>query len=156
MSRNEPSSNPSSVESKIRRWRGRIVLIGFGLAALILILTPVIVRWEVLQDACPRQTVEEGYFPDGMYWRIQRAQCGGSIGTVWQVHISASDTQPRLAFDAQNEPVPKRIEQQEDGSVVIRLDRPPEGTNDASVKIDIVPKMRPKRALHFVNGRLRN
>ena len=131
--------------------RSRAVLLAFGLVALGLSVTPLVVRWWVVRDACPRVTVADGYFSDGMFWRIQEAQCGGAIGTVWQVHISASDTQPRLAFDAQNAPRPLSVEQIK-GGIVIKLDQPPPGASDASVSIAIVPKMRPKRALHFVNG----
>lgn len=134
--------------------KGRLVLAAFGAAALALILTPLIARWEVSRDACPRETIGQGYFPDSMYWRISKAECGGAIGTVWQVHISAPDAQPRLAFDAQNGPVPLAVGQTRD-AVIIKLDEAPDGATSASVTIPIVPKMRPKTVLHFINGRMR-
>lgn len=135
--------------------RSRAVLLAFGLAALGLSVAPLLVRWWAVQDACPRVTVADGYFSDGMFWRIQEAQCGGTIGTVWQVHISASNTQPRLAFDAQNAPRPLSVEQIK-GGIVIRLDQPPAGSTESSVSIPVVPKMRPKRILHFINGHQRD
>lgn len=140
--------------SQPRLTKSRIILIAFALAALLLSVSPLAVRWWVAHDACPRQIIAEGYFSDGMFWRIRQAECGGAIGTVWQVHISAADTQPRLAFDAQNAPRPLSVEQNK-GAITIRLDQPPAGSTEASVTIPIVPKMRPKRILHFIDGKPR-
>lgn len=134
--------------------KSRLVLLAFGFAAVALSLTPIIVRWWVMSDACPRAIIGEGYFKDGLFWRITRAECGGDIGTVWQVHISAADTQPRLAFNAQNAPQPVKVEQVP-GAIVILLSEPPTGTNTASVTIPIVPKGRPKKPVHFINGKER-
>ena len=86
--------------------RGRLILLGFGAAAVALIVSPLAVQWWAMRDACPRETMSEGYFKDGMYWRITRADCGSAIGIVWQVHVGPGDGQPRLAFNAQNAPKP--------------------------------------------------
>jgi hypothetical protein len=131
--------------------RGRLVLLGFGLAALVLILSPVVVTWWANRDACPRTVVAVGRSPLGMFWEISSSDCGAEVGTVWQVRVAGSGQIPRVAYDARVGPRPLAVEHTQ-GTLTVRLDAAPRGLAEPSIAVGLDHKMRPKDVARFVDG----
>jgi hypothetical protein len=131
--------------------RGRLGLIGFGVLALGMIMSPVVVMWWANRDACPRTVVAEGRSPLGMLWEISSSDCGPAVGTVWQVRIAGSGQIARVAYDARNGPRPLSIEHAQ-GTLTVRVDAPPPGEATPFVTVRLDHKMRPKDVARFVDG----
>jgi hypothetical protein len=120
--------------------RGRVMLLAFGIGALVLILSPALVFWNVQPTLCPTVITAQGRVENGLVWEFTRSDCPGGR-TVWQVRVAPLQGVLRLAYDAEGGPEPEAVAQS--GRIVtIRLKAPlRDGTT--SVRVELDPRARP-------------
>jgi hypothetical protein len=132
--------------------RGRLTLLAFAAAALMLIVSPaLVIRWYA-PTICPTVVVSEGRVPNGVAWDITRSDCDAGR-TVWQVRVAPVQGVLRLAYDAERGPEPVAVEQN-GRTLSVRLKTPlADGSTVAQVELD--HRARPREPVRFIDGRPR-
>lgn len=94
------------------------------------------------------ETAESARAHDGA-WRIERTDCGATVGFIWRVHVRGADGTERLALETT--PYPDAARAEIDGAVLRVW---PAGPGPAwDVPLDA--HRRPHRALRLYEGQLR-
>jgi hypothetical protein len=132
------------------RFRNRLVVAAFGIAALVFILGPFLVIWWGSQDFCPSEVKAKGR-SSGTDWEVTRSDCGVPVGIVWQVRIIPTKGASHVAYDARGGPEPVAYEQKGYAGT-ITLAEPPKDSPAKTVGIELDHRGRPVAAVKFVNG----
>lgn len=134
-----------------RRLRGRVVLIGVGLVALGMVLSPAIVYRLVQPTLCPTTITAEGRVQGGVNWEFTRSQCdGGRI--VHQVRVAPMQGVMRLAVDLEGGPGPTAIAQV--GRVLTVTLAGPLADGATTVTAEIDHRARPRDVTKVREGRV--
>lgn len=135
---------------KKRRFRNRIVVGAFGVAALVFILGPFLVIQWGSQDFCPAEVKAKGR-SSGTDWEVTRSDCGPAVGLVWQVRIIPTKGASHLAFDARGGPEPVAYEQK-GFTGTVTLAEAPAGSTERTVAIPLDHRGRPVAPVKYVKG----
>lgn len=142
--------SPAPERSAAQRFRNRLIVTAFGIAAFVFILGPFLVIWWGSQDFCPSEVKVRGR-SSGTDWEVLRSDCGLPVGIVWQVRITPTKGVSNLAYDSRGGPEPVAYEQKGfEGTIT--LAEPPKGATEKTVTIALDPRGRPVAAVKFVNG----
>lgn len=143
-------TSPLPEKAASQRLRNRIVIVVFGVMALIFIAGPFFyIQWGS-RDFCPYEVKASGR-SSGTDWEVTRSDCGGAVGVVWQVRITPTKGTSNLAFESRGGPTPARYEQKGfEGTVT--LAEPAKGSADLTIPVPLDPRGRPVAAIKFVDG----
>jgi hypothetical protein len=142
-----------TVQPNGRRYRGRWVLIGFAVCAVVFLVVPNVVVWIGTRDLCPAQVTSRGT-TDGTRWEVLRNDCGGDIGFVWQLRVIPDKGYSAVVMQSRGGPEPVGWSQSGfEGQV--HLSSQPIGLASATIPIKLDPKGQPLGSVEFENGRLK-
>lgn len=133
-----------------QRFRNRMVVTVFGIAALVFLVGPFVVKWWGQRDFCPSIVTAKGR-SSGTDWAVTKADCGPEVGVVWQVRIIPTKGVSNLAYDARGGPEPVSYEQS-GFTGTIKLANAPIGSSETTVAIAIGHGGRPVAPVRFQNG----
>ncbi|MDR3373451.1 MAG: hypothetical protein P4L98_06960 [Ancalomicrobiaceae bacterium] len=143
------------------RLGNRLVLIAFGVCAVLFLVVPFVVTWWGVSSACPYTVASRGV-SDGTKWEVIRSDCGADTGRagepargiVWQLRVIPDRGYSAVVMTAHGGPEPVKWEQSGfTGTVVIAT--PVEGDAATRFPIKLDPKGQPTEAVEFADGRLK-
>ncbi|MEJ1159031.1 hypothetical protein [Prosthecomicrobium sp. N25] len=143
-------SSEESAAARSTRFRNRLIVSAFALAALVFIIGPFVVVWWGSRDFCPAEVKAKGR-SSGTDWEVTRSDCGAPVGVVWQVRIIPTKGVSSLAYEARGGPEPVGYEQKGFAGT-ITLAEPPKGAAGRTVGIELDPRGRPVAPVKFVEG----
>lgn len=140
---------PSADAAQHRR-RNRFMLTGFGVCAFVFLVLPTLMVWFGSLGVCPSTITQRGK-TDGTAWEISRNDCGGPVGTVWQMRVIPDRGYSTVVLDSRGGPEPIGWEQSGfEGTVV--LSAAPKGATSDRVILPLDPKGQPIGEVDFVDG----
>jgi hypothetical protein len=132
------------------RRRGRLILIGIGILALLGIFGPMAVRAWIARDLCPTVVTRSG-MSDGARWEVARSDCGdGRI--VHQLRIVPNKGWSTLVYETTGGALP--VSWSQEGFLgKLELDHPLEGEASLVLDVPLDIKGRPKEIIRVKAGR---
>lgn len=130
--------------------RGRRVLVGILIVAVVVLVAPPIIEWWVERDACPTVVLQHG-FVEKARWEISRSDCGGGR-IVHQLRVIPPKGYSVLAYESEGGPLP--VGWHQSGFVgTLTLDRPIDGETATVLEMPLDRKGRPAPPIVVHGGR---
>ena len=148
-----PVREPRGDAAGTRR-RNRVMLAGFAICAFVFLVLPTLLVWVGSWGVCPSTITGRGT-SDGTAWEISRNDCGGTVGTVWQMRVIPDRGYSAVVVDSRGGPEPVGWEQSGFEGTVI-LSAPPQGASSNRVILPLDPKGQPIGEVDVVNGERRD
>jgi hypothetical protein len=144
-------TSPDAAEKR-RRWRGRVLIGALVLGAVVMLALPNAITWWRSGELCPMTETATGRTPRGIDWRVLKADCGETVGVVWQVRVVAPNGVSQPIYDARGWPEVEGVEQVDENALKVKLARSPDDGSAPEVTVHVDYKGRPADAARFLAG----
>lgn len=133
-----------------KRRRGRVILVGIGLVALMALAGPPAIRAWMSRDLCPTVVMRSGT-SEGTLWEVARSDCGGGR-IVHQLRIVPSKGWSTLVYETEGGALP--VSWSQTGFLgKLELDHPLEGEASLVLDVPLDAKGRPKEVVRVRAGK---